>query len=196
MTKAAALHLLSEFAPVLSFFVAGQLYTFKIAALVLVVTTIISLVVSLWYEKRVPFLPFVSGFFVIVSGLITFFYNTPQALIFSDTLYYFLMAAIVGFGLARGWYFLKWLFESTFAMHDEGWRILSWRWFIVFILAGIANETVRMIATPEFWVDYRFVKVLIIAGFGFYQFTLSARYRIPDISNHLGLRLTKVSHEE
>lgn len=191
MTKAAAIHLLTEFAPVLAFFIAGQLLSFSAAALTLVVTTLIALSISWWYERRIPFLPFLSGVFIVISGFITYVWDTPDALIFADTVYYLLMGGIVGIGLYYRWYFLKWLFESTFAMYDIGWRILSWRWLIAFFLAGIANEVVRVAMTPEFWIDYRVVKVLLIAGFGCYQFTLSRRYRIPGISNHWGLRLTK-----
>ncbi|MEM9336949.1 MAG: septation protein IspZ [Patescibacteria group bacterium] len=196
MTKAAAIHLLTEFAPVLIFFVAGQLLPFETAAILLVITTALAMALSLWYEGRLPFLPLVSGVLIIISGLITYFYQAPDALILGDTLYYLLLALIVGAGLSHRWYFLKWLFQSTFAMKDEGWRILSYRWLLVFIVAAIVNELVRVFATPEVWVDYRFAKVILIAGFGFYQFTLSRRYRLEGESNKWGLRLNKLSTEQ
>ena len=196
MTRAAVIHLLTEFAPVLVFFVAGQITSFFTATALLVISTFIALVIGWLYERRIPFLPIVSGIFVIVSGLITLLYSEPDALILADTLYYLLLALVVGAGLPYHRYFLKWLFESTFAMHDTGWRILSLRWFAVFMVAGVVNEAVRLLASPEFWIDYRFVKVILIAVFGFWQFRLSRRYRIPEISNEWGLRLERFSPGE
>lgn len=177
----------------LIFFIAGQLYDFFTATAVLVVGTMLALAASWWYERRIPFLPIISAIFVIVFGLITLIYHEPDALILADTLYYLLLALLVGAGLHQRRYFLKWLFASTFAMHDDGWHILSLRWLILFVLAAAANETVRIFATPEVWVDYRFAKVILIAVFGVYQFTLSRQYRIPEVSNKWGLRLTPMS---
>ena len=190
MTRAAAINLLTEFTPVLAFFVAGQFYSFFVATAILLIFTVAALAVSWLHDRSIAFFPIFSGIFVVVSGLITLYFKEPNALIFADSLYYFVVAGIIGVGMLRDRLFLKWLFERTFAMADAGWRILSWRWLIAFVVAGIGNEIVRIFLTPEVWVDYKFVKVILIAGFGFYQFTLSKRYRIPEISNEWGLRLT------
>jgi len=118
----------------------------------------------------------------------TLHFTSEQFLIFGDSLFYFLMAAVVTLGLLANRLVLKAIFEATFAMHDKGWRILSWRWAAIFLLAGVGNELVRIYLTPEIWIDYKFVKVVIIAIFGFWQFNLARRYRIPGISNEWGLR--------
>ncbi len=80
------------------------------------------------------------------------------------------------------------MFDKTFAITKAGWTRLSWRWFTVLILAGFANEYVRIMMTPEFWIDYRFTKILLLMAFSFYQFTLARRYRIEGESNAWGLR--------
>jgi hypothetical protein len=36
--------------------------------------------------------------------------------------------------------------------------------------------------TPEQWAVYKVITVFITAIFGFYQFTLSKKYRLPDAS--------------
>ena len=191
MTRAAAVNLLSEFAPVLAFFIAGQFYDFFTATAILLGFTVVSLAATWIQDRSIAFFPIFSGVLVIGSGLITLYFKAPDALIFSDTLYYFAIAGVIGVGLPRHKYFLKWIFQRTFAMADIGWEILSYRWMYMFVAAGIGNEIVRIFLTPEVWVDYKFVKVLLLAGFGFYQFTLSRRYRLPDVSNEWGLRIKK-----
>lgn len=188
MTRAAFIHILTEIGPVLTFFFVAQIYSFETAAFVFALTTAIMLVVSYVYERFIPTLPLVTGAFIIVSGLLTFYFHDPDILIFSDTLYYLIGAGALGYGLYKEKYYLKTLFQRTFAMHDEGWEILTYRWLIAFTIFGIANEIVRITASPEFWVKYRVVKIALIAVFAFYQFTLSGAYRIEDESNKWGLR--------
>lgn len=185
------MHLLTEFGPTLVFFTAAQLYTFKTATEFLILSTFISLVASLFYEGRIPLLPLLTALLVIGSGSITVFYDAPDAVILADSIYYFGIAAAIGFGLHRGFIFLKILFESTFAMQDKGWRILSYQWLVVLTAAGLGNEYVRIFMTPEFWVNYRTIKIGIMFLFAFYQFFLARKYRIPEASNHWGVRVTK-----
>jgi len=189
MSPRAYIQLFSEFFPVLAFFVAGQLTAFSVAAVVLLVTTLISLFVSLIILRSVPIMPLFSGVVVILFGGLTIIYNEPGFLIFADTFYYFSLAALVFIGFFRNRHFLEYMFDHTFAMQKTGWYILSVRWFLVLCVAGIANECARYWLEPEDWIDYRFLKILLLVAFSFYQFTLSKKYRIPEKSNRLGLRI-------
>ncbi len=188
MNKKALLHLSNEFAPVIAFFIAAQFFTFYIATGVLIVSTLLALSVGWYYDKRFPILPIISGFFVITSGLITICYQTPDALIFADSLYYILMGVTIFIGLLCKINILKIIFGRTFAMKDIGWSILAKRWIVIFLLAGAANEVARCTLSPEEWVHFKVLKVITITVFGFYQFTLSKRYRIEGEANEWGLR--------
>jgi intracellular septation protein len=189
MNAKALLHLLNEFVPIIAFFIAAQLFSFYTATTILVGSTIIALGAGWYFERRFPILPIISGFFVVVSGLITIFYQAPDALIFADSLYYLLMGFTILGGLFFGVNILKWIFDATFAMSNTGWLILARRWVLIFLLAGIANEIARQALTPEDWVNFKVLKVITIAVFGFYQFTLSKRYRDQEHSNAWGLRI-------
>lgn len=144
------------------------------------IATVLAIATGWLTERRVPLFPIISGIFVISSGLITIFYHKPDALIFADSLYYFLMALISVIGLHYNVNILKRIFENTFAMHDEGWHILTMRWIAIFIFAAMANEIARTLLTPEAWVNFKVLKVFTVALFGFYQFTLARKYRLPE----------------
>ncbi len=188
MNKKAFLNLLNEFLPVLGFFTAVQFFSFYTATSILMALTVLSLSVGWYFERHLPVLPIISGFFVIISGFITIIYKTPDALIFADSLYYFMMGLIIATGLIFKINILKLIFARVFAVKDMGWKILAIRWVVIFLLGGIANEVVRQLATPEVWVHFKILKVILITIFGLYQFTLSRKYRIPEISTDWGLR--------
>ncbi len=189
MNQKALLHLLNEFVPVIGFFVAAQLFSFYTATSILMFLTVVALSLGWYFERHVPVLPIISGIFVIISGVITLLYQAPDALIFADSLYYFGMGLTIAIGLIFKTNILKLIFGRVFAMQDIGWRILAIRWVIIFLLGGAINEVVRIFATPEVWVHFKVVKVITVALFGLYQFTLSRKYRIPEESNEWGLRI-------
>jgi len=188
MNKKALLHLLNEFVPVIGFFLAAQFLSFYTATSILMGLTVMALLVGWHFERHFPVLPIISGLFVIISGVITIVYQAPDALIFADSLYYFLMGLTIAIGLAFRVNILKYIFARVFAMSDTGWKILAMRWVIIFLIGGIANELVRIFATPEVWVQFKVLKVVTITVFGIYQFTLSRKYRIPEESTEWGLR--------
>jgi intracellular septation protein len=190
MKHHASLHLLNEFAPVIAFFITAQIASFYTATAVFMAMTVLALSLGWYVERRIPLFPIITGFFVLISGAITLWNHAPDALILADSLYYLSM----GFFIWGGLYFfrinlLKHIFASTFAIEDAGWLLLARRWVVIFLLAGLANEIARHFLTPEAWVHFKVLKVITVGMFGFYQFTASRRYRIPELSNEWGLRL-------
>lgn len=188
MSSKALFNLCNEFAPVLAFFIAAQLFSFYTATGVLVISTILSLLGGWYFLKSLPILPLISGFFVVISGFITIKHQIPNALIFADSLYYFMMSIGLSVGLAFQINILKLIFEKTFAIENIGWLILTRRWIIIFLIAAIANEIARHNLTPEDWVSFKVAKVILVTMVGTYQFTLAKKYRIPELSNKWGLR--------
>jgi len=189
MTRGALVQTTTEFSPLVLFFIAGQLYPFELAVLVLVIVTVIATGVAWLYHRHIPLLPLASGILVVITGTLTVYFNQPDAIILGDTIWFWGLAAAIMIGFTRQQHFLEHIFDQTFAITPAGWRRLSFRWLVVLLLAGAANEYVRIMLSPEFWIDYRFTKVLIIAAFACYQFTLARRYRIEGEANAWGLRI-------
>jgi len=189
MNTGAAVQIFYEFAPLVTFFIAGQVLPFYGAVFALLVATIISIIIAWTYHRQVPVMPLASGSLVLITGTLTLYFNQPDAIILADTIYFWGLALAIALGFRQQKHVLEHMFDKTFAITKAGWTRLSWRWFTVLILAGFANEYVRIMMTPEFWIDYRFTKILIIAAFSFYQFTLARKYRIEGEANTWGLRI-------
>jgi intracellular septation protein len=189
MQKRALVHLGLEFLPVTGFYIVGQLSDFYTATAVLMILIVVSVSVGWWTEKRIPALPVLAGIFGLIGGSMTLWWQNPDALIFSDTLYYWSFASVLIIGLWRKVNLLQYIFASSFAITDAGWYKLTWRWIGLFIVAGLANEAVRIFLEPDDWIIFKPLKAFCIILFASYQLTLSRRYRLEEVSNAWGIRV-------
>lgn len=188
MTRVSWLYLISEFGPLVAFFVAGQVTDFFTAVAILMATTVVAVCISWFGARHIPWLPILSAVMVLAGGALTLIYQAPDAIIFADTMYYGTIALGLIVTLWRGTLIFKHLFAAVFAITDAGWRVLTWRWLIFLIIAATANEFARASLPPEVWIDYRFYKSIVLTFFALAQFQVARKYRIPEESNTWGLR--------
>jgi intracellular septation protein len=181
VTKTVAIHLGTEFVPVAAFYGVSQFHDFTTSAAVLAATTAIATIISIVVEGRVPLVSVSSSIFVCGAGALSYLFTNPDILIIADSLYYFFTALMVGLGLTRGVFILQWVFGSSLAMTMRGWQVLSWRWVGASALAGGGNEAVRVFATPELWIDYKLVKVVLVLAFVGWWLMLARRYAIAEV---------------
>lgn len=195
MTLRTFIHTLSDSVPILVLYIASRFYEFFTAVGIFVVATIITIGLSWWYVRRLPLLPVVVGVFVIVFGSLSIFFQNSNVIIFADSLYYFLGSLILLTSYRSNTLILRSFFGDIFALTEQGWRILTLRWGIFFLLIAMSNEAVRILATPETWIDFKFYKLFFIILFGIYQFSVAKKYRIVSESNRLGLRTKTRSND-
>ncbi len=185
-----------EFGPIVFFFLAFEKYGFMPATKVFVALTAIALLVAFLKEKRIAYFPLVAGVSVLIFGILTITMDNPFYLIIKDTVYNGLFGISLLGGLLFGTPLLKVLFGELFAMNERGWKILTLRWGIMFVLLTAGNEVVRIYYSPDVWVNYKAFSTLLTLFFGVYQFRLSSRERIPGLSNKWGMRLVDVRAEK
>jgi len=179
-----------EFGPVGVFFIAYYLAGFPVAALSLGCATFGALVLSRIVNKRVPWFAIFSGSITMLTSFITYLHDSPTVLIVKDSAYYFLFAAILGVSTFMNRHVFRAFFGHVFALTETGWRILEQRWALFFLLAGTANEIVRVSLSVGEWVIYKQVIVIMFTAFGLYQFRVSSRHRSEEADEY-GLRLLR-----
>ena len=180
MLKKALLSLSIEFGPIIVFSILSEKINFILATAIFIVLTIIAFIAGLIERKRVAWFPLIVAVLVVGFGLLTVVLKNPFFIIIKDTLYNGAFALILFVGLMFNKGLLKPLFDSLFAMTDEGWRILSFRWAIMFVLLTVGNEIARANLNPTDWVNYKILATLATAAFSLYQFKLSKKCRLPD----------------
>jgi len=182
-----------EFGPVGVFFIIFYLSNFVQAALALGFSTFVALVASRLINGRVPWFAVFTGSITIVIACITYWLNQPLILIVKDTVYYLFFASLLAVSLFLNKHLFKFFFGHIFVLTDTGWKKLEKRWLYFFVFAGISNELVRVLLTPDEWVLYKQGIVFLFIGFGLYQLRMIAHHKMED-GELFGLRPSRMMH--
>ena len=58
-------------------------------------------------------------------------------------------------GLAFNRLFIKYVFAQAFELDETGWRKLTWRWGIFFLVLAVLNEAVWRHTSTATWVSFK-----------------------------------------
>lgn len=142
------------------------------------VATLAALGTGYMAERRLPLLPLVSGFFVLVFGGLTLALADELFIKLKPTIVNGLFATALLGGLAFGRPLLKPLLGAAFELDDAGWRILTLRWGLFFIVLAGLNEVVWRLFETETWIAFKLFGVLpLTIVFALAQTPLLLRHR-------------------
>jgi intracellular septation protein len=147
--------LLVELGPLLVFFVVNSRAGIFWGTGVLIVATAISIVASRVMFGKLAIMPLVSAFFVIVFGGITLWLEDDLFIKLKPTIVNAIFAITLLGGLVAGHSMLRHLFGDVFRLTDEGWRKLTLRWGLFFVLLAILNEIVWRNFSTDTWVSFK-----------------------------------------
>jgi intracellular septation protein len=107
------------------------------------------------YRSISPLLWF-SGIMVVVLGGLTIWLQNETFIKMKPTVYYALVAALLGFGLATGRPLLQRVLGSAYPGLDQaGWTKLTRNWALFFAFMGVLNEVVWRNSTTDFWIGFK-----------------------------------------
>ena len=149
------LKLALEMGPLGLFFVTNAKFGLFTGTAVFMVAVLVALAINYWLERRIPIMPLVSGFFVLVFGTLTLALNDELFIKLKPTIVNGLFATILFGGLAFGKPLLQPLLGSMLKIETAGWRKLTiaWAWF--FVLLAVLNELVWRNFSTDFWVGFK-----------------------------------------
>ncbi|MBB5761199.1 septation protein A [Methylorubrum rhodesianum] len=122
---------------------------------VFVVATMIALGVHFALLRRLPIMPLVSGVVVLVFGGLTLALQDKTFIMMKPTIVNTLFGLVLLGGLAFNKSLLSVVLDSMFALTDEGWRKLTFRWGLFFLALAALNEIVWRTQTEDFWVSFK-----------------------------------------
>lgn len=126
-----------------------------VATGVFVVATMIALGVHFALLRRLPIMPLVSGVVVLVFGGLTLALQDKTFIMMKPTIVNTLFGLVLLGGLAFNKSLLSVVLDSMFALTDEGWRKLTFRWGLFFLALAALNEIVWRTQTEDFWVSFK-----------------------------------------
>lgn len=107
----------------------------------------LAFVYSVWRERRVAPMLFVSGIAVGVLGVLTLVLHDKTFFYMKPTIVYLLFAGVLVAGMMTGRNFLKTLFDGALHMSDPAWRTLTVRYAGFFAVLAVANEIAWRVLT-------------------------------------------------
>jgi intracellular septation protein len=149
------LKLLLEMGPLGIFFLTNSYRGIFWGTGAFMVATAIALTTSRALFGRVPIMPMVSGFFVLVFGSLTLLLQDELFIKMKPTIVNALFAGILFGGLLFGQSLLKVLFGEVFRLREPGWRLLTFRWACFFVGLALLNEVVWRSFSTDFWVSFK-----------------------------------------
>lgn len=117
--------------------------------------TVLSLIVSKVMLGHLPLMPFVSGIVVLVFGALGIYLQNETFIKMKPTIVNTLFGVILLGGLFFGKSLLGYVFHAAFKLTDEGWRKLTLRWGLFFLVLAVMNEVVWRNFSTDFWVAFK-----------------------------------------
>ena len=177
------LKIISDFGPLLIFFIFYKKYGMIEAILPLIIATVISIIIMYCFEKKISPMPIIGAVLVSVFGGLTIYFDNKVFFYMKPTIINILFALILMYGK----FFLKksllqLLLENSIKLKDEGWKILTDRWIYFFVFLAFLNEMVWRTQSEEIWVQFKVFGILPITFiFTIFQIRIIEKFRITNV---------------
>ena len=158
-TKSAELNpilkLALDLGPLLLFFFVNARWGIYAATGAFMLATIASLIVTYALIRRIAVMPLVSAIVVMVFGGLTLYLQNEMFIKLKPTIIYALFAVLLLGGLAMGRSLLALVMDSVFQLDDDGWKKLTLRWGLFFLVMAVGNEIVWRSVSTDAWVAFK-----------------------------------------
>jgi intracellular septation protein len=152
--------LLIDLGPLLVFFLVYAKAGIFWATGFLMVATVVALALSRVLLGRFAMAPAVTAVLVVVFGGLTFLLDDPSFIKIKPTIINLMFAGILGFGVVTGRPLLKMFMGEALRLTDEGWRKMTLRWMVFFLVMAALNEIVWRNFSEANWVNFKVFGIL------------------------------------
>ena len=174
-----------ELGPLLVFFFANGRFGIFVATGAFMAAMAAALIASWLINRRLAIMPLVTGVVVAIFGTLTLILHDDTFIKMKPTIVNTLFGGVLLGGLVFGKTLLGYVFDGAFHLDEEGWRKLTIRWGLFFLLLAVLNELIWRTQTTEFWVAFKVWGIMpLTLLFSIAQLPLLSRHAIeqPGIS--------------
>ena len=156
----AYIKLFFEVIPLIVFFLVNSYHGIYQATLYFMVTSFVAIPFAWYIDKKIPWMPIVTGAFILFFGGLTLFFQNDNFIKFKPTIINIVFAFILLIGLRFKKLFLKMAMSKAFKLQDKTWKTLTIRWSAFFLLLATLNELVWRTQSTDFWVSFKVFGIL------------------------------------
>ena len=170
-----------EYGPLAAFFLAYVGYGLLPATGVLLAATAVALVLSLAFERRLPWMPVITAILVGIFGGLTLWLEDETFIKMKPTVVQAMFSAVLLGGLVFGRPLLKFVLGAAWPMDELGWRRLTLRYGLFFAAMAALNEAVWRTQSTDVWVTFKVFGLLgLTLVFALSQAPLMARHHLGE----------------
>lgn len=152
-----------------------------IATAVFMAAMSLSLILSRLLVGKLPIMPIVSGIVVLIFGALTLWLQDDTFIKLKPTIVNSLFGVILLGALAFGKPLLPIVLDSVFQLDHAGWKKLTLRWGLFFLVLAALNEIVWRGFSTDTWVAFKVWGVMpITMVFALAQTPLIMRHRLEE----------------
>ncbi len=166
-----------EMGPLALFFAGNSYGGIYVATIVFMVATILALGLMWVLVRKIAVMPLVSAVVVMVFGTLTLVLQDDHFIKMKPTMVNALFGILLLGGLVFRKPLLPYVLDGMVKLTDAGWRILSIRWGIFFLVMAVLNEVVWRSVSTDAWVNFKTFGYLPLTFiFAMAQAPLMSRY--------------------
>lgn len=150
-----------------------------VATGVFIAASLFALILSKVVLNHLPRMAIVNAVVVCVFGGLTLALNDELFIKIKPTIVNTLFGLTLLGGLAAGRLFLPYVLEGVMSLTVEGWRKLTVRWGLFFLVLAVLNEVVWRTQTLDFWVGFKVWGIMpLTIAFALSQTPLMLRHEL------------------
>lgn len=170
-----------EIGPLVLFFAANAYGGIYAATGVFMAATLASLAAMWLLARRIAVMPLVSALVVMVFGGLTLWLQDDHFIKLKPTMVNAAFGVLLLGGLVFKKPLLPYVFDGMVTLTDDGWRALTIRWGLFFLVMAVVNEVVWRSFSTDTWVAFKtFGYLPLTFAFAMAQAPLMARHELKD----------------
>lgn len=170
---------LIDLGPLVVFFCANYIYGIMVGTAALMFATAIVICITFFVERSIPPMPTVTCGLVMIFGGLTLYFDNEIFIKVKPTIVNLLFASALAIGLLLKRNFLKPLLSRVMQLTDDGWKIMSKLWIIMFISLAIINEGLWRTVDTDTWVTFKAFGIpIIVLIFGIFMTPILQKHQL------------------
>ena len=144
-----------DLGPLLIFFAAFKYLGIFAATGAFMAAVLAALVIGYVLEKKLSPMPIFTAVLVLIFGGLTLYLKNDLFIKMKPSVLYVVFGVVLLGGLRFNRLFIKYVFGQAFELDETGWKKLTIRWGIFFLVLAVLNEAIWRTTSTETWVAFK-----------------------------------------